>query len=159
MGQGCWASGISFVQAVLRGMRKTREPNRHLTDEDFRTLAAIRSALRRFTHFSEDAAKASGLTPQQHQALLAIRAARDSAVSIGELAESLLIQPHSASELADRLGAVGLVERKTDGKDRRVMKLHLTPVAAEALLSLSVAHRDELRRLRPLLSDLLARLD
>ena len=140
-------------------MRKTREPNRHLTDKDYRTLAAIRSALRRFTHFSEDAAKASGLTPQQHQALLAIRAAQDSAISIGDLAEALFIQPHSASELADRLGAVGLVERRPDGKDRRVMKLHLTPVAAEALLSLSVTHRDELRRLRPLLSDLLARLD
>ena len=115
--------------------------------------------MRRFTHFSEDAAKASGLTPQQHQALLAIRAAQDSAISIGDLAEALFIQPHSASELADRLGAVGLVERRPDEKDRRVMKLHLTQAAEEALLSLSVAHRDELRRLRPLLSDLLVGLD
>ena len=131
----------------------------HLTDDDYRTLSAIRAALRRFMHFSEDAAKSAGLTPQQHQALLAIRAAHDSALSIGELAEFLLVQPHSASELADRLGALGLVDRKPDVKDRRMMKLHLTRAAAATLLSLSVVHKDELRRLRPLLNELLAKLE
>ena len=39
----------------------------------FRTLAAIRYALRRFLRFSEKAAEAVGLTPQQHQALLTIK--------------------------------------------------------------------------------------
>jgi DNA-binding MarR family transcriptional regulator len=140
-------------------MKRRRAPAGQLTDEDYRTLAAIRAALRRFMHFSEDAAKSAGLTPQQHQALLAIRAAQDSAMSIGELAEFLVIQPHSASELADRLGALGLVDRKPDAKDRRMMKLRLTRAAEGALLSLSVTHRDELRRLRPLLSELLVRLD
>ncbi len=43
-----------------------------LKDEDYQTLAAIRAALRRFTHFSEEAAKTAGVTPQQHQALLAV---------------------------------------------------------------------------------------
>ena len=130
-----------------------------LRDEDYQTLAAIRAALRRFTHFSEEAAKTAGLTPQQHQALLAIRAAPGAAMAIGALAEFLLIQPHSASELADRLAALGLVERKPSAKDRRITALHLTRAAEGKLLSLSVAHRDELRQLRPLLSALLARLD
>ena len=140
-------------------MKNRKEPAGQLTDENYRTLAAIRAALRRFVHFSEDAAKSAGLTPQQHQALLAIRAAQASAMSIGELAEFLLIRPHSASELADRLGALGLVDRKPDAKDRRMMKLHLTRAAEEALLSLSVTHKDELRRLRPLLNEFLAKLD
>ena len=140
------------------GMSQHEIPAARLTDDDYRTLAAIRSALRRFAHFSEDAAKSAGLTPQQHQALLAIRAACGAGLAIGELAEFLLIQPHSASELADRLGACGLVARRPDERDRRMTKLHLTPAAEAMLLSLSVAHRDELRRLRPLLSGLLASL-
>jgi DNA-binding MarR family transcriptional regulator len=140
-------------------MKTRREPAPHLTGEDYQTLAAIRATLRRFTHFSETAAKSAGLTPQQHQVLLAIRAAPDTALPIGELAVFLLIQPHSASELADRLRALGLVRRAPDAKDRRMTKLHLTPAAEAVLLSLSVTHRDELRTLRPLLVELLAKLD
>jgi DNA-binding MarR family transcriptional regulator len=140
-------------------MKRQKDPADHLTDEDYRTLAAFRAALRRFLHFSEDAAKSAGLTPQQHQALLAIRAAKGTAISIGDLAEYLVIQPHSASELADRLVALGLVIRKPDVKDRRMTKLRLTQAAEDALLSLSVTHRDELRTLRPLLSELLAKLN
>ncbi len=130
-----------------------------LNDEDYKTLAAIRYALRHFIHFSEEAARAAGLTPQQHQVLLAIRAAEASAMSIGELAEFLLVQPHSASELADRLTALNFVERRPDVQDRRVTKLHLTAEAENVLASLSVTHRDELRRLRPLLSELLLKLN
>ena len=149
--QPCWA--------ILWGMTRRNEPGSCLSDQDYKTLAEIRAALRRFTHFSENAARAAGLTPQQHQALLAVRAAPDHALSIGELAEFLLIQPHSASELADRLAALALVSRKPGTKDRRMMRLHLTPSAEEVLRFLSLTHRDELRRLRPLLGDMLAQLD
>jgi len=147
------------MRVVLWGMKRHKESADHLSDDDYRTLAAIRSALRRFTHFSEDAAKSAGLTPQQHQAMLAIRASQDAAMSIGDLAATLLVAPHSASELVHRLAALGLVSRRPDAKDRRMMKLRLTQAAEEALLSLSAAHRDELRRLRPLLSELLVKLD
>jgi DNA-binding MarR family transcriptional regulator len=144
---------------MMARMSTPRTPSGQLTDHDYQTLAAIRYALRRFGYFSEDAARSAGLTPQQHQALLAIRAAEKSALSVGELAEFLMVKPHSASELADRLAALGLVGRQPGMTDRRVMKLQLTPAGEAALLSLSVTHRDELRRLRPLLSELLAKLD
>jgi DNA-binding MarR family transcriptional regulator len=143
----------------MRRMKTKTSSSKGLADEDFRALAEIRYALRRFTHFSEDAARSAGLTAQQHQALLAIRAAPGAVLSIGELAELLLVQPHTTSELADRLVVLGLVDRQPDDKDRRVIKLGLTHAAEAALLSLSVAHRDELRRLRPLLSELLAKLN
>ena len=152
-------AGPDLLRAEIRSVMAKHKPSLGLTDEDYRALAAIRYALKRFIHFSEDAARSVGLTPQQHQALLAIRAGKEQVISIGELSELLLVQPHSASELADRLSALGLVDRRTDERDRRVIKLRLTGEADRALLSLSVAHRDELRRLRPLLSELLAKLD
>jgi DNA-binding MarR family transcriptional regulator len=129
-----------------------------LDSVDYEALAAFRHELRRFSHFSEQAAKDAGLTPQQHQALLAIRAA-NGVITIGHLAEQLMLQPHSASGLVDRLAALDLVSRTVTGADRRRINVHLTLRAEEMLRHLSVAHRDEIRRLRPLLTDLLSRFE
>jgi len=130
-----------------------------LSNEDYKTLAAFRYALRQFSNFSESAARAAGLTLQQHQALLAIRAADDQIMSVGDLSAFLFIQPHSASELVNRLEAADLVSRTPHPLDRRAMALRLTDAASKILATLSLAHRDELLRLRPMLTRLLEQLD
>jgi DNA-binding MarR family transcriptional regulator len=130
-----------------------------LSKADYEALAAFRHALRRFLDFSGEAAKSAGLTPQQHQALLAIKGypGRDQ-VTIGELAEQLVQKHHSTVGLVDRLEALGLVRRETDFEDRRRILVALTDRAEEALAGLSTIHRDELRRLGPSLAVLLQRL-
>jgi len=128
------------------------------TEVDYVALADFRHALRKFQEFSERRAAECGLTPQQHQALLAIRAAGAPAVTIGHVAERLVVKPHSASELVDRLAALDLVERRVSPSDRRQALVSLTPKAAALLSQLSATHREELRRLRPLFTTLLARL-
>ena len=61
-----------------------------ISDTDYRALAEFRHHIRRFLRFSEDAARAAGLEPQQHQLLLAIRGLpQGTEPSIGELAERL----------------------------------------------------------------------
>ena len=81
-----------------------RALKRPIRTADYQRLAAFRHALRRFLAFSEAAARSAGITPQQHQALLAIKAAPSAAgVTVGYLAGQLLLQPHSAAELADRM--------------------------------------------------------
>ena len=130
-----------------------------LDDSDYRTLAAVRAELRGFAHFTEQVAKAAGLTPQQHQALVALRAADDGQLSVGQLADALLLKPHSVTGLADRLQALGLVERLRNRADARSVSLQLTPKAKQLMASLSRTHRDELRRIRPLLISLLSQLD
>lgn len=130
-----------------------------LTDQDYRTLAAVRAAIRGFAHFTEKVVQEAGLTPQQHQVLVALRAAENGELSIGSLAEALLLQPHSVSGLADRLEALGLVERVRSDSDRRIVVLRLTAKARRLMSSLSRTHRDELRRIRPLLISLLSQLD
>ncbi len=124
-----------------------------LIDADYRHLAEFRYVLRLFLSFSEEAARAAGLSPQQHQALLAIRGFGGK-LTIGELAERLAIKPHSAVGLADRLAEAGLVVRQA-GKDRRQVLLSLTKMAERKLARLSRAHREELGRLAPLLEPLL----
>ncbi len=133
--------------------------SRQLAAADYATLSEFRHVLRQFAAFSKDAALRAGLTAQQHQALLAIKgfpAAQP--VTVGALAERLDVRHHSAVGLVDRLAARGLVRRHAGGTDRRQVRLGLTPRAEALLARLSVAHRDELRRLAPLLRDLLRRI-
>lgn len=131
----------------------------HLSKAEYQLLAAFRYALRRFLHFSEDAARAAGVEPQQHQALLAIKGFPErERVTIGELADRLQIKHHSAVELASRLVANGLAAREPAASDRRQVFLALTPQGEAVLEQLTAAHRQELRRMGPELRALLARL-
>lgn len=139
---------------------RSRIGKRHLSKTDYERLAEFRYLLRRFLVFSEGAAEQSGLTAQQHQALLAIKGfpGRDS-VTIGELAERLCIRHHSAVGLIDRLVSNALVKRRTDADDRRQVLISLTPKAEALLAKLSATHRDELKRLAPLLQVLLGHFE
>lgn len=129
-----------------------------IRQEDYERLARIRFEVRQFLRFSEDAALQAGLTAQQYQALLALRAAPDRTLRVGRFAEELLLKPHSATGLIDRLAALGHVTRTTASADRRQVQVTLTGHAETLLRSLAKAHRAELRRLRPLLVELVERL-
>jgi DNA-binding MarR family transcriptional regulator len=134
-------------------------PQVAIRDADYRTLALVRAELRAFAHFTKISTGSVGLTPQQHQILLALRAAEGGELTIGELAATMLLKPHSVSGMADRLAGLGLVKRTQSASDRRRVILKLTGKAQQLLASLGHVHRAELRRIRPLLNALLAELD
>jgi DNA-binding MarR family transcriptional regulator len=143
----------------MRKMQRGRDRTRPLSAADYATLSEFRHVLRQFAAFSKDAAVRAGLTAQQHQALLAIKGfPAATPATVGALAERLDVRHHSAVGLVDRLAARGLVRRHAGGSDRRQVRLGLTPRADALLARLSMAHRDELRRLAPLLRDLLRRI-
>ncbi len=123
-----------------------------LTLSDYQSLAELRYQIRRFLHFSEQAARAAGLEPRQHQLLLALKGLpRGTRPRIGELAERLQIQHHSTVELVNRLSSGGLVRRRRGGQDRREALLSLTPKGERVLRELSVHHKSELRNAGPAL--------
>ena len=124
-----------------------------ITDTDYRCLAEVRYQIRRFLHFSEQAARATGLEPQQHQLLLAVRS--QGQPSIRFLAERLQIQHHSTVELVDRLVVRGLVLRSRAPSDRRQVLVQLTPRGEAELEKLSACHLAELRENGPALVDAL----
>jgi DNA-binding MarR family transcriptional regulator len=137
-------------------MRSRGTGRLELRDADYARLAQFRYLLRQFLVFSEDAAEQAGLTPQQHQALLAIKGhAGSDPLTTGVLAQRLTVRHHSAVGLVDRLASKGLVRRSQGPVDRRQVLLDLTPKAEALLRNLSVAHRDELKRIGPLLRGLL----
>lgn len=121
---------------------------RRLSDADYARLLEFRTSLRRFLHWSEEQAKRVGLTPAQHQLLLAIRGHGDErGPTIGDVAEVLFLRHHSAVELVDRAQAAGLVERRPDPDDQRQVRLSLTRKGATKLDQLSALHLEELERL------------
>lgn len=132
---------------------------RAVSQEEYETLAAFRHSLRQFLIFSEEAARNVGLTPQHHQALLTIKGfpGRDY-VTVGELAEQIHIKHHSAVGLVNRLVAQGLVTRSTSTEDRRQVWITLTPHGEDLLSDLTVVHKEEVRRIRITLQELLERL-
>lgn len=136
-------------------------PERPLTDDEYRSLARFRHALREFLAFSEDAARAQGLTPAHHQLLLMVRGAEASGgpPSLTDVADHLHIRLHSAGELVARAADHGLVERRTDPDDGRRILVATTPAGREQLERLSVLHRRELRRFRTEMNQLLDTID
>ena len=131
-----------------------------LTTDDYQMLASFRRELRRFLRFSEDAARIEGLTPAQHQLLLAIKGhPGPDAPSISQVANALQLRRHSAVELVGRAEANGLVSRTTDPADLRCSRLSVTAAGEHHLARLSMQHRAELRRSRHVMIDLLQSLD
>jgi DNA-binding MarR family transcriptional regulator len=125
-------------------------PRMDLTDGEFEQLLALRTGLRRFLQWSEGQARAAGITPAQHQLLLAVRGHQTAAgPTIGELAGYLLLRPHSTSELIDRAVSAGLVTRNTDTTNASIVRVALTPLGDEKLRGLSHAHLQELAELGP----------
>ncbi len=119
-----------------------------MTDVDYEDLLALRTGLRRFLRWSDQHAASVGLTPAQHQLLVALRGHTDRrGPTVGEVADYLLLRHHSAVGLVDRAVAAGLVERQRDAVDNRVVRLELTSAGEGRLAALSELHREELERL------------
>ena len=130
---------------------------RQLTREDYENLLTFRASLRRFQHWSETNAREAGLTPAQHQLLLAIKGHRGvQGPAVGDLAGYLLLRHHSTVELVNRAEAAGLVERAGDDIDSRVTRVRLTAEGEQRLSQLTPAHLDELENLAPVLDQLVA---
>jgi DNA-binding MarR family transcriptional regulator len=122
-------------------------------------LAELRYQIRRFLSFSEQAARAAGLEPRQHQLLLALKGLpHDIRPRISEVADRLQIQHHSAVELVNRLARAGYIRRRRAADDRREVLLELTGRGEKTLLELSLHHREELRTTGPKLVHALRRV-
>jgi len=115
---------------------------------DYEELAEFRYRLRKFLRFSETAARSMGITPNQHQLLLAIQGypERDYATPT-ELAERLQLRHHSCLGLIQRCERLGLAQRFANKHDRRSIYIRLTDKGLELLDTLTRQHQSELKRM------------
>jgi len=124
-------------------------PARALIKKDFEALSEFRYQMRLFERFSERAAQAEGITPQQYLMLLHIKGfpGRNWA-TVGEVAERLQSQAHGAVALVTRCEALQLVERRSSETDRRQVEVHLLERGEHLLQRLAAVHRAELKSLK-----------
>jgi DNA-binding MarR family transcriptional regulator len=121
-----------------------------ISSADYRALAAFRHEIRKFIAFSEHAARAAGVEPQQHQLLLAVRGLPEGLrPTIGVIAERLCVKHHTAVALADKLEAAGLIQRERSAEDRREVLLRLTRNGDALLRALSSLHHQQLQTAGP----------
>ncbi|MFI4965981.1 MAG: MarR family winged helix-turn-helix transcriptional regulator [Caulobacterales bacterium] len=136
--------------------RKPTTGRRALTDAEYAALGDFRWSMRQFLHFSDDGAREQGLSSQQHQALLAIRShPGPEAMTIGGLADRLLIKNHSALELVARMADGGLVERSVSQEDRRRTLLRILPRGVAILEAISLRNLGQLKETADILADIL----
>jgi DNA-binding MarR family transcriptional regulator len=125
-------------------------PGTSPTDADYRRLLELRTGLRRFLRWSEQQAQAVGVTPAQHQLLLAIRGHGDErGPTVGDVAHYLLLRHHSAVGLVDRAQEAGLITRNQDPENPSAVRLRLTDRGSRQLEALSELHLEELSHLAP----------
>jgi DNA-binding MarR family transcriptional regulator len=121
-----------------------------LTDTQYEQLLRLRTGLRHFLHWSEEQAVAHGLTPTQHQLLLAVRGSRTrGGPTIGELSEALVLRHHSTVGLVDRAQSAGLVTRRRDPDRHSLVRVRLTDRGGKMLRGLALVHRREIAELAP----------
>jgi len=122
----------------------------------YQQLAEFRHTIRQFLHFSEEAARSSGIEPQQHQVLLAIKGLpQGMRPTVTALSSRLCLRHHSTVELIDRLAEHGALVRQHSEQDRREVLVELTPYGEQLLRRLSLLHWQELGTFGPALSDAL----
>jgi DNA-binding MarR family transcriptional regulator len=121
-----------------------------LEQSDFEHLLELRTGLRRFLRWSEEQAKAAGLTAAKHQLLLAVKGHPDPAgPTVGDIADYLVLRHHSAVGLIDRAAEEGLVKRSRDSASKSVVRVTLTPAGEAKLDALAEAHLEEISHLSP----------
>ncbi|MBV8631003.1 MAG: MarR family transcriptional regulator [Silvibacterium sp.] len=125
-----------------------------VSEAGFRQLAAFRHQIRRFLHFSEEAARSHGIEPKQHQLLLALKGLpKGVRPTITALSRQLCLRHHSTVELVDRLVDHGALRRRPGELDHREVLVELTPKGEELLRRLAIVHRKELRVSGPALCE------
>lgn len=140
-------------------MRLATGETRDISDSQYRMLSEFRYQIRNFIRFSEEVARDSGLEPQQHQLLLALKGLpKGVRPTITALSGRLCLRHHTTVELVNRLGERGAVMRSHSEEDRREVLIEITEIGEELLRRLSDSHWEELKKQGPALATALDEL-
>ena len=88
-------------------------------------MQALRRIFRAIHDYSREVSDQFGITAPQLWALKTI--SQNGSLSQGELSEKMYLHPSTITGLVDRLEKKGYAERDRKQKDRRVVKVRLTP--------------------------------
>ena len=130
----------------------SRPTNLRLDDQlCFALYAAANTVTRAYRPLLEQI----GLTYPQYLVMLVLW--QNGECAVNEIASRLALPPHAISPLVDRLSDAGLVVRRREAPDRRVVHVHLTAAGADLETAASEAQQTVVCRTRltaPAMTDL-----
>jgi DNA-binding MarR family transcriptional regulator len=134
--------------------------NPQLLLDDYEALANFRYAMRKFLNFSRQTlASEAGLTPEQYEALLALKAfSGPKGMTVRQLSDRLQVKHHTTVSLVDRLERSRFVRREPGVDDRRTVCVSLTAAGSRVLAKVAVLHRREMRVRSPEMIEALMKL-
>ena len=125
-------------------------PRGALSLAHYRGLAEFRYQIRRFVSFSEQAARAAGLEPPQHQLMLAIHGLPPAKrPNVPTLAERMCMDVDACQTLAEGLVSRGMIRWAANPTDRREKLLALTETGQVLLRTLTSLHRNQVLAVGP----------
>ncbi len=92
-------------------------------------MQSLRRIFKAIQDYSYEVSDKFGITGPQLWVLKTI--SQNERLHLGELSKGMFLHPSTITGLIDRLEKKGYVERERDRKDRRVVKLRLTPAGKE----------------------------
>ena len=119
-------AGNTKPSSVARGKKRqsTSSPDDPHYQHMLVVLKQFRVVINNIRENYRDVEKATGVSGAQLWALYAITSRPG--IKVGELARELAIHQTTASNLLDRLAELGHIQRKREGRDQRVVTIHLT---------------------------------
>lgn len=152
----------SGLQTAESGSAEKRPSSRHsvrpgmpsfqgadaTSERELHAVAAYFGMLRSFINHRKTAAKRSGITPQQYDALLEICSCSEpAAITVGGLAKRLNIKHNTAVMIINRLCHKGYVIRVQSERDHRQVHLQMTDTGSAFLKNLVQDMHQEFTRM------------
>ena len=149
--------GVDYITETTQEVSAVKKT---LQAKDYIALGAFRYAMRKFLRFSKEVVAARAkLTPEQYEALLAIKGSSGAdGMTVGEISERLQVKHHTAVSLLDKLETRKLATRKRATTDKRNVNVQLTKAGASLLARLAAIHHRELQKRTPEIINALRRL-
>jgi DNA-binding MarR family transcriptional regulator len=131
---------ITIDSPIARDPTAAAKDDKH---DYFVSVAGARFVIRKAFRIVEEQAKAFGIDPLLHQALIQIHGSPTGDITVGKLAERLDIAPPFASNLLRGLTTDGLVARRRDADDQRITHISVTPKGQALLIAIDARVRAE----------------
>lgn len=117
--------------------REETRPKKVLRSLEETAYLELLQAGRVAERWATEAMKPTGLTPSQFNVLRILRGARPDALSCSTISERMVHHDPDVTRLLDRLERLGWVEKARDTRDRRVVKVAITPAGLDVIESAS----------------------
>lgn len=114
----------------------------------FSNVAAARYVIRKVFRLIDEQARASGLDPLEHQALIQLFGSPTKTLQMKDLAERLDVGADVASKLVSSLETRGYARRIRSRDDRRAINVAPTPAGERALAEIDVRVREDISLLQ-----------